>query len=97
MSRQPRLDVQVIVDRYRRTVFSVIKHTVNDWIAEASAGLLLNSNRSPCALDLTFSISITYGQRTNKRWDSTDLRYKIDRLARTTKSAHGHPFFREAP
>ena len=26
-----------------------------------------------------------------------DLRYKIDRLARTTKSAHGRPFSREAP
>jgi hypothetical protein len=25
------------------------------------------------------------------------LRYKIDRLARTTKSAHGRPFSREAP
>src|SRR2546427_11054575 len=42
-------------------------------VAEASAGLVLNSNRSLCAWGLTFSISITYSQRSNKRWDSTDF------------------------
>src|SRR5438876_11058146 len=48
-------------------------------VAEASAGLVLNSNRSLCAWGLTFSISITYSQRSNKRWDSTDLRSMLSR------------------
>jgi hypothetical protein len=32
----------------------------------------LISNRSLCALGLTFSLTTTYSQRADKRWDSTD-------------------------
>src|SRR5713226_985623 len=41
-------------------------------VAHAAAGLVLISNRSLCASGLTFSLSITYRQWANKRWDSTE-------------------------
>src|SRR5207247_7049403 len=53
-------------------------------VAEASAGLVLNSNRSLCAWGLTFSISITYSQRSNKRWDSTEYRLGFRDVASST-------------
>src|SRR5258708_21728857 len=46
-------------------------------VAHAAAGLVLISNRSLCALGLTFSLSITYRQWANKRWDGTDSKSEI--------------------
>src|SRR5215208_8302947 len=46
-------------------------------VANAAAGLVLISNRSLCASGLTFSLSTTYRQWANKRWDSTEYKYII--------------------
>src|SRR5882724_10527230 len=64
---------QLCKDRFAR----IHQPSATAKVAHAAAGLVLISNRSLCASGLTFSLSITYGQWANKRWNSTDLRSEI--------------------
>src|SRR6266446_3283156 len=64
---------QLCKDRFAR----IHQPSATAKVAHAAAGLVLISNRSLCASGLTFSLSITYGQWANKRWDSTDLSFVI--------------------
>src|SRR6266850_990118 len=64
---------QLCKDRFAR----IHQPSATAKVAHAAAGLVLISNRSLCASGLTFSLSTTYGQWANKRWDSTDLAFII--------------------
>src|SRR6266404_1686289 len=81
---------QLCKDRFAR----IHQPSATAKVAHAAAGLVLISNRSLCASGLTFSLSITYGQWANKRWDSTDEKCEM----KNDSNLHlQHPFLRSHP